>query len=105
MSSIEQRQGRGQRAQGKGKGQVALCPLPSALCLESLEGFEHGIVAGFIASVVQNFAVVLAPTYASGLLLYLMAPAGIAMMVWLLVKGLDAEKWQVAAASSGMLQT
>lgn len=66
-------------------------------------GILFGI--GGAAFVVQNFAVVLAPTYASGLLLFLMAPAGIAMMVWLLVKGLNTEKWQVAAARSGMLQT
>jgi hypothetical protein len=35
-----------------------------------------------------------APTYASGVLLFLMAPAGVAMMLWLLVKGVDMEKWR-----------
>jgi hypothetical protein len=66
-----------------------------------------GILLGIggAAFVVQNLAIVLAPTYASGFLLFLMVPAGIAMMVWLLVKGLNTEKWQVAAARSGMLQT
>lgn len=58
---------------------------------------------GGAAFVVQNLAIVLAPAYASGLLLVLMVPAGIAMMVWLLVRGLNTEKWQVAAARSGML--
>ncbi len=47
--------------------------------------------AGFV---VQNLLVVLAPTYASDLLLFLMAPAGVAMMLWLLVKGVDMQKWR-----------
>ena len=53
-------------------------------------------VIGGAAFVVQNLAIVLAPQYASGLLLVLIAPAGIALMLWLLVKGIDREKWQVA---------
>ena len=56
------------------------------------------------AFVVQNLLIVLAPAYASGLLLVLMAPAGIAMMLWLLVRGLNVERWE-AAARSGVLLT
>jgi hypothetical protein len=47
--------------------------------------------AGFVA---DNLAIVLAPAYASNLFLFLMAPAGVAMMVWLLVKGVDLGKMQ-----------
>ena len=53
---------------------------------------------GGAAFVVQNFLIVLAPTYASGLLLVLMAPAGLAMMAWLLVKGVNEENWQIAVS-------
>jgi hypothetical protein len=59
-------------------------------------------IVGGAGFVVQNLLVVLAPAYASDLLLFLMAPAGVAMMLWLLVKGVDLEKWssRVAADSS-----
>ena len=62
-------------------------------------------VIGGTAFVVQNFLIVLAPAYASGLLLVLMAPAGIAMMAWLLVRGLNMEKFHMAVARSGTLET
>jgi hypothetical protein len=55
-------------------------------------------VIGGAAFVVQNLTNVLAPEYASGLLLVLMAPAGVAMMLWLLVKGLNVERWESAVA-------
>src|SRR5204863_7226141 len=60
---------------------------------------------GGAAFVVQNLAVVLAPAYASGLLPVLMAPAGLAMMLWLILRGVNVEKWQRAVARSGALQT
>ena len=56
--------------------------------------------AGFIA---QNFAVVLAPTYASNVLLLPMVVAGVSLMLWLLVNGIDMPKWEarrMAAATS-----
>jgi len=53
---------------------------------------------GGAAFVVDNVLVVLAPMYATGLLLALMAPAGFATMIWLLVKGVDVDKWEAALA-------
>jgi len=51
---------------------------------------------GFIAS---NFLLVLAPAYASDVLLLPMFLAAVSMTVWLLVKGVDARKWEARAAS------
>lgn len=48
---------------------------------------------GGIGFVLRNFLLVLAPTYASDLLLMLMFPGGLIMTVWLLVKGVDVTKW------------
>ena len=50
------------------------------------------VIAG-IGFIAKNFLLVLAPRYASDALLLLMAPAVLLLMVWLLVKGVDAEKW------------
>lgn len=47
--------------------------------------------AGFV---LQNVALVLAPAYATPFLLFLMAPAGVAMFLWLIVKGVDLTKWR-----------
>jgi hypothetical protein len=49
---------------------------------------------GGIGFVVRNFALILAPAYASDVLLMLMFPGGLAMTAWLLVKGVDVAKWQ-----------
>jgi uncharacterized protein DUF4386 len=62
-------------------------------------------VVGGVSFVIDNVAIVLAPAYSSQLLLVLMAPAGIAMMLWLLVRGLNTEEWQRVATRSGMLQS
>ena len=62
-------------------------------------------VIGGASFVIENVLVVLAPRYSSQLLLFVMAPAGIAMMFWLLVRGLNADKWRLAATRSGMLQS
>src|SRR6266852_2902687 len=48
---------------------------------------------GGIGFVVRNFALILAPSYASDLLLVLMFPGGLTMTVWLLVKGINVQKW------------
>jgi hypothetical protein len=50
---------------------------------------------GGIGFVVRNFLLVLAPAYASDVLLMLMFPGGLIMTIWLLVKGVDVEKWSV----------
>ena len=54
---------------------------------------------GFVA---RNFALVLAPAYASGSLLLLMLPGGLALAVWLLVKGVDVPKWEEKASAEGL---
>ena len=65
--------------------------LPKALgALLALAGL------GFIAS---NFVLVLATAYASDLLLLPMFLAGVSMTVWLLVRGVDVQKWEARVAS------
>jgi hypothetical protein len=64
--------------------------LPKALgALLALAGL------GFIVS---NFVLVLAPAYASDLLLVPMFLAAVSMAVWLLVKGVDVQKWEAKTA-------
>lgn len=46
--------------------------------------------AGFV---LRNFLLILAPSYASTLLLVLMLPAGLILTFWLLIKGVDVSKW------------
>jgi hypothetical protein len=48
---------------------------------------------GGIGFVVRNFLLILAPAYASDMLLMLMFPGGLIMTVWLLVKGVNVQKW------------
>ena len=48
---------------------------------------------GGIGFVVRNFVLIFAPAYASDVFLMLMFPGGLAMTVWLLVKGVDVTKW------------
>ena len=48
---------------------------------------------GGIGFVVRNFLLILAPAYASDVLLMLMFPGGLTMTVWLLVKGVNVQKW------------
>ena len=53
--------------------------------------------AGFF---VRNFLLILAPVYAPGWLLMLMFPGALMLMVWLLIKGVDAAKWQARLAAN-----
>ena len=48
---------------------------------------------GGIGFVARNFAMILAPAYASDVLLMLMFPGGLILTMWLLVKGVDGPKW------------
>ena len=50
---------------------------------------------GFIT---RNFLLVLAPAYASSFLLLPMFLGGLSLTLWLLVKGVDASKWEAKAA-------
>jgi hypothetical protein len=45
---------------------------------------------GFLA---RNFLLILAPAYASPLLLMLLFPGALVLMVWLLIKGVDMPQW------------
>ena len=58
---------------------------------------------GGIGFVVRNFALILAPAYAPGGLLLLMFPGGLLLTAWLLLKGVDIQKWnaKVNAAQIG----
>jgi len=56
------------------------------------------VVAG-AAFMVDSLAAVLAPQFVSGFLLMPMGVAGIALMLWLFVRGVDANKWSAAIAS------
>ena len=49
--------------------------------------------------VIRNFALVLAPPYASDVLLLPMFLAGVSLTAWLLVKGVDIPKWEAKAAA------
>jgi hypothetical protein len=52
-----------------------------------------------LAFIARNFAAVLAPQYASGGLLLLSVPGGLALIAWLLVRGVDVQKWEAKAAT------
>jgi hypothetical protein len=55
---------------------------------------------GGVGFVARNFLLILAPAYASGALLMLMFPGGLALVAWLLIKGVDVPKWEAKAASA-----
>jgi hypothetical protein len=55
-------------------------------------------ISGF-AFVIKAFASVLAPTYASPLLLLPVAVAWLSLTIWLLAKGVDIQRWQEKAAT------
>jgi hypothetical protein len=50
-----------------------------------------------VAFAVRTFLLILAPTYASGLLLATAAVAFIPFILWLLVKGVNEEAWRRVA--------
>ena len=50
---------------------------------------------GGVGFVGRNFLLVLAPAYASPLLLVLLFPGGLLLMAWLLAKGVDMPQWNV----------
>jgi hypothetical protein len=51
------------------------------------------IAIGGLGFVLRNFLLILAPAYASDVLLMLMFPGGLIMAVWFLVKGVNVQKW------------
>jgi Domain of unknown function (DUF4386) len=48
---------------------------------------------GGVGFVARNFLLVLAPAYASDVLLMLLFPGGLLLMGWLLFRGVDIAKW------------
>jgi hypothetical protein len=60
-----------------------------------------GILFGLsgVGFVISNFALVLAPSHASPLLLLPMIIAALSLTLWLLIKGVDVAKWQARAAT------
>jgi hypothetical protein len=52
---------------------------------------------GFVA---RNFAMILAPAYASDIFLMMMFPGGLIMTAWLLIKGVNVPKWQAKLNAS-----
>ena len=54
---------------------------------------------GGLAFIMRNFLLVLTPAYAPGSLLLLMAPGGLALAVWLLVRGVNVQRWEQANAA------
>jgi len=57
---------------------------------------------GFVS---RTFVSMLAPEYASPLLLLPVAVAWLALTLWLLVRGVDVERWKVQASAAGDLQS
>ncbi len=55
------------------------------------------LACGGLAFVARTFMLVLAPGYGGDWLFALLLPGGLSLMLWLLVKGVDVQRWQDAA--------
>jgi hypothetical protein len=60
------------------------------------------LALGGLAFIARNFLLALAPAYAPSTLLLAMLPGALALILWLLVKGVDASKWRAAAAANNL---
>jgi hypothetical protein len=49
---------------------------------------------GGLAFIIRNVLLIFEPAYASDILLALLLPGALALSVWLLVKGVDVQKWE-----------
>jgi hypothetical protein len=58
------------------------------------------LMIGGIAFVAKNVTAVLTPAYSSNLLLGAMFPAGLALTIWMVVKGVDVAKWESRARAA-----
>jgi hypothetical protein len=59
------------------------------------------MIIGGLGFITRNFVLILAPAYASGALLLLLFPGGLLLTAWLLVRGVDVDKWQERSIASG----
>ena len=57
---------------------------------------------GFLA---RNFLLIMTPAYASPLLLMLLFPGALALMIWLLVKGVDMPQWNARVTGESAAMT
>ena len=56
------------------------------------------LLLGGAAFVAKNVAILLTPTFSSDFFLIAMFPAGLALTLWMVVKGVDVAKWEERAA-------
>ena len=56
-------------------------------------------VIGGLSFIAATLTTVLAPAYFSNVFLILMAPAGLSLMVWLFIRGIDEDKWRAMSGS------
>ena len=56
------------------------------------------LALGGLGFVIRNFTLVLAPAYASSVLLLPMVLSGLSLCLWLLVRGVDVPKWEEKSA-------
>jgi Domain of unknown function (DUF4386) len=59
------------------------------------------LAIGGLGFVVRNFLLILAPAYASTVLLVLMFPGGLILTIWLLARGVDMTKWKAKLSTAG----
>jgi hypothetical protein len=55
------------------------------------------MLLGGLGFATMTFAIVLAPRFANDLLLFMMAPGGVLLSLWLLFRGIDPAKWAESA--------
>ena len=58
------------------------------------------LLLGGTSFVTENAMMLLAPTYSSDVFLGLMFPAGLALTLWMLVRGVDVERWEASDSRS-----
>jgi hypothetical protein len=56
------------------------------------------LMLGRASFVAKNVTMLLTPAYSSDLFLIAMFPAGLSLMLWMIVRGVDLAKWEARAA-------
>ena len=57
------------------------------------------LMLGGVGFILRDFALLLAPSFPSSGLLLLIVPGGLSLGIWLLVRGVDAPKWEAKTAT------